>query len=92
MSPVASFTWNGPLTSGSHDYLFDGSASVGSTGPSGSYPIVSYKWNWGGAENRTVTTSTTVKAFGAPGTRLITLTVTDSVGLMAQVSQSVVIR
>ena len=86
VAPVASFTPSHSSGVAPLAVTFDPAAS------SDDVQIVSYRWDFGDGDTRTMTSAASVsKTFGTPGTYTVILEVTDDVGLSATTSTTVTV-
>jgi PKD repeat protein len=86
VAPTASFTFSPSSPAVGQTVFFTGEASRAAPGRQ----IVSYSWNFG--SGRTGSGITTSTSYSAPGTYIVTLTVTDNAGQQGTISQSVPVR
>jgi Bacterial Ig-like domain (group 3)/PKD domain len=87
--PSASFTTSASPVAGS-PVSFDGSGSSASSGHAGD-PVTIASWSWSFGDGGTATGAAPSHTFCSPGTHNVTLTVTDSAGDPATVTQPVVV-
>ena len=86
VAPVASFTSSHSSGVAPLAVTFNPAAS------SDDVQIVSYRWDFGDGDTRTMTSAASVsKTFGTPGTYTVILEVTDDVGLSATTSTTVTV-
>jgi len=86
--PTAAFVFSPTPVVANVDTFFDASASTAAPG----HTIASYSWNWGDGDPIS-TRSTPIEAhdFGAAGTYIVVLTVTDEAGQQATTTQSIAV-
>ena len=86
--PTAAFVFSPTPIVANVDTFFDASASR----PAPGHTIVSYSWNWGDGDPIS-TRSTPIEAhdFGAAGTYVVVLTVTDEAGQQGTTTQSITV-
>ena len=87
-APTAAFIYSPTPVVANVDTFFDASASR----PAAGHTIASYSWNWGDGDPVS-TRSTPIEAhdFGAAGTYIVVLTVTDEAGQQGTTTQSITV-
>ena len=88
VAPAAAFVFSPTPVVANVETFFDASTSR----PAPGHTIVSYSWNWGDGDPIS-TRSTPVEAhdFGAAGTYIVVLTVTDEAGQQGTTTQSITV-
>jgi PKD repeat protein len=86
-APVASFTVTPSSPTAGASAVFSAAGSTVGVGVT----ITSYVWDFGDGSSATTSTPTTSKTYGAAGTYAVTLTITDSLGRTATVTQTVTV-
>ena len=86
-APAAAFTVTPSSPTATQQAIFNASTSSVGVGAT----IVQYLWDFGDATTATSTAPITTKTYAAPGTYIVTLTVTDSMGRTATTTATVTV-